>query len=72
MSLSRQRGPRLYDVESAAHELGISKRKVWTLISANRLRTVWLDGRRLVPAGALDEFVESLPTLQPDMRGVSA
>lgn len=52
---------RLYPVEDAAFELGISDRKCWTLIYAGRLRTKRLDGRRLVPADALDEFVASLP-----------
>lgn len=72
VSLPQQRGPRLYPVAAAAHELGVSERKVWTLISAERLRTVWLDGRRLVPADALDEFVAALPAAQPDMHAVSA
>lgn len=57
---------RLYPVESAAYELGISPRKTWTLIDSGRLRTVWLDGRRLVPAEALDEFVSNLPTIKPE------
>lgn len=70
--LPQQHGPRLYPVAAAAHELGISERKVWTLILGERLRTVWLDGRRLVPAAALDEFVAGLPDAKPDMHVVTA
>lgn len=66
------RGPRLYPVVAAAHELGVSERKIWTLIKGARLRTVWLDGRRLVPAEALDEFVATLPDVQPDTQAVAA
>lgn len=64
--------PLLYPVEGAAAVLGVSPRKVWTLIYADRLRTVWLDGRRLVPADALREFVAGLPTQKPDLTAVSA
>lgn len=60
----QQRGPRLYPVAGAAHELGVSERKVWTLLESNRLRSVMLDGRRLVPADALDEFVANLTPVQ--------
>jgi hypothetical protein len=56
----QSRGPRLYSVISAAHELGVSERKIWTLLAAGRLRSVLLDGRRLIPAGSLDEFVSTL------------
>lgn len=55
---------RLYPVEAAAFELGISARKTWTLIYDGRLRTKMLDGRRLVPADALDEFVATLPDVE--------
>lgn len=51
---------RLYAVPDAAYELGISTRKCWTLVYSDRLATVWLDGRRLVTAEALDAFVATL------------
>lgn len=60
VDLPAGRGPRLYTVAAAAHELGVSERKVWTLLGANRLRSVLLDGRRLIPATVLDEFVAAL------------
>lgn len=56
---------RLYPVPDAAHELGISTRKCWTLVYAGRLPTVWLDGRRMVTGSALDEFVATLPDEKP-------
>lgn len=52
---------RLYPVDDAAYELGVSSRKTWTLIYDGRLGTKILDGRRLVPASVLDEFVALLP-----------
>jgi hypothetical protein len=58
---------RLYPVPDAAYELGISTRKCWTLVYAGRLPTVWLDGRRVVTADALDEFVANLPDMKPEM-----
>lgn len=53
---------RLYPVNDAAVLLGISPRKTWELIYAvpTRLETVELDGRRLVPAEVIDEFVGNL------------
>lgn len=57
---------RLYPVKDAAFQLGISERKAWTLVDTERLRTVWIDGRRLVPAAVLDEFVANLPTVKPE------
>lgn len=51
----------LYPVNEAAHRLGVTPRKVWTLIRAKRIRTKRLDGRRLIPADALAEFIAALP-----------
>jgi excisionase family DNA binding protein len=51
----------LYPVNEAAHRLGITPRKVWTLIRDKRIRTKRLDGRRLIPADALAEFIAGLP-----------
>ncbi|MCX4474847.1 helix-turn-helix domain-containing protein [Micromonospora sp. NBC_01655] len=51
----------LYPVNDVAYRLGVTPRKVWMLISKNRIRTKRLDGRRLVPADALAEFIANLP-----------
>lgn len=51
----------LYPVNEVAYRLGITPRKVWLLISDGRIRTKRLDGRRLVPADALAEFIAGLP-----------
>lgn len=58
---------RLYPVPDAAYQLGISTRKCWALIYKGRLTTKWLDGRRVVPADVLDEFVAGLPNTKPEM-----
>lgn len=52
----------LYPVNDAAHRLGVTPRKVWSLIKEDRIRTIKLDGRRLVPADALAEFIANLPS----------
>ncbi|WP_307962377.1 hypothetical protein [Salinispora arenicola] len=48
-------------MNEVAYRLGITARKVWMLISEGRIRTKRLDGRRLVPADALAEFIAGLP-----------
>lgn len=60
---------RLYPVPDAAYELGISTRTCWKLVYSDRLATVWLDGRRMVTAEALDTFVATLSAVKP---GVAA
>lgn len=55
----------LYPVPDAAYVLGISTRKCWGLVYDGRLPTVWLDGRRMVTAAALDEFVAGLTGEKP-------
>lgn len=51
----------LYPVNEVAYRLGVTERKVWGLIAEGRLRSVRLDGRRLVPAAALRDFIAALP-----------
>lgn len=51
----------LYPVNDAAYRLGITPRKLWSIVGADRIRTVKLDGRRLIPADALAEFIAALP-----------
>ena len=51
----------LYPVSEVAYRLGVTPRKVWQLIASGRLRSVKLDGRRLIPATALQDFIAALP-----------
>lgn len=52
----------LYPVNDAAYRLGITPRKLWMLIEAKRIPTKRLDGRRLIPADALADFIANLPS----------
>jgi len=51
----------IYPVADVAILLGVSTRKVWTLIDQGRLKTLKLDGRRLVPHDEVMAFRDSLP-----------
>src|SRR5690606_14810976 len=51
----------LYPVSEVVYRLGVTERKVRALIEEGRLRSVRLDGRRLVPAAALRDFIAALP-----------
>lgn len=62
----------LYPVNDAAYRLGISARKLWTLIYSGRIKTKRLDGRQLIPAEALAEFVDSLPEYEPGEKAEAA
>ena len=48
---------RLYDVGEAASALGIQRSKLYGLIAAGELRSVKVGRRRLIPAGAVAEFI---------------
>jgi excisionase family DNA binding protein len=48
--------PLLLDVESAAQRLGISRSTLYELIRSDKLRTVTIGTRRLVPLAALGEL----------------
>ena len=50
----------LYSVDEAAVALRLSKSVLYELIWSGRLRTVKAGRRRLVPVGALAEYVASL------------
>lgn len=54
--------PRLVDVPAAAQSLGLAESTVWELVSSERLGSVKVGRRRLVPVAALDEYVERLRT----------
>jgi excisionase family DNA binding protein len=48
----------VYSVAEAAVVLGISRTKMFGLLEEGRVRTVRVGRRRLVPAAAIDEFLE--------------
>lgn len=52
--------PRLLSVKAAAKALGLAERAVWELIGAERLRSLKVGRRRLIPVAALDECVAQL------------
>jgi len=56
----------LYPVSEAAHRLGVTPRKIYFLMSEGRIPSVRLDGRRLIPAKALADFIAQLPCCTPD------
>jgi excisionase family DNA binding protein len=48
--------------DEAAEVLGVGKSTIYDLLRANRLRSVKIGRRRLIPVGACEEFLNSLPT----------
>lgn len=50
----------LYSIEAAAEQLSIGKSTLEELIRDDVIETVTIRRRRLVPAAALDEYVERL------------
>jgi excisionase family DNA binding protein len=46
-----------YRVNDAAAVLGVCRASIYNLIAANRLRSVMVAGRRLIPADALGELL---------------
>lgn len=54
---SREEPRRAVSVAEAASELGLSRSTIYNLISSDRLPSLHLGGRRLVPTWALEEFV---------------
>ncbi len=50
----------LYKVGEAASALGLSRAKVYELISSGALRAVRIDGARRIKAADLEAFVASL------------
>lgn len=55
-----------YPVNDVAVLLGISARKVWTLIYDGKLPTIWIEGRRLVRADDLQTYIESRTEEKPE------
>lgn len=60
MKNSDKSPPILYGVREAARLLSVSQTTVRTLCTTGRLMSVRLDHRVLIPAIALDEFVDGL------------
>jgi hypothetical protein len=56
--------PLLNTVRRTSARLDISESRCWALIKEGRLRSVRLDGRRLVPTSAIKEFVAGLEASQ--------
>ena len=51
---------RLLPVEAVMAQLGVGRSTVFQLLSSNRLRSVKIGRRRLVPQAAVDELVANL------------
>jgi excisionase family DNA binding protein len=57
---AREAGPdRLLSVEEAAERLGLGRSATYGLLAAGRLRSFRVGRRRLVPASAVDAFIEA-------------
>ena len=52
--------PILYTPEQVADALGVSRSKVYMLLSSGELRSVRIGGSRRIPVDAIDEFVRDL------------
>ncbi len=50
----------MVSVPEAAHRLGLGQTKVKKLIASGELRSVLVEGRRLVPVSAITAYVEEL------------
>lgn len=49
--------PRAYTVQAFCKAFGVSRSFVYTLISDNKLRSVRVAGRRLIPADAAEALI---------------
>lgn len=52
--------PMLYSVAQTAEATGLGRTKVYELMASGQLTAVKVGNRRLIPAGALREFVDGL------------
>jgi excisionase family DNA binding protein len=50
----------LYPVNDAAKTLGVGRTTLFKLIASGDIETVTIGSRRLVPVGALENFIERL------------
>ena len=56
---------RFYRVRELVDTLGISKGKVWALIKDGTLKAIRLEGVVLIPAGALDAYLDRAEPWRP-------
>jgi excisionase family DNA binding protein len=54
--------PRLLSIEQARFELGISRTTLYELIGTEKLKSVKIGRRRVIPSQAIDEFIARLST----------
>jgi len=54
------RPPLAFDTNEAARQLGVSRSTLYCLLQSGELASVRIGRRRLVPAVALDEYLERL------------
>lgn len=47
-----------FNVNEACHAIGVGRTKIYELINSGRLRSFRLDGRTLIRADVLREFIE--------------
>jgi excisionase family DNA binding protein len=52
--------PRLLAIKQAIYELGISRTAFYELVADEKLKTVKIERRRLVPLEAIEEFIAGL------------
>lgn len=57
--------PRLVTVKNAAVILGLTNFAVYKLIKAEKIECRYIEGRKMIPVEALDEFIAGLPTERP-------
>ena len=57
-----------HSMDDAARLLGVSRRQVYRLLAAGRLRTVTLGRRRVVPQAALEELLGTTPASAEETR----
>ena len=54
--------PRLLSITQAYQILGLSRTSLYSLLASDRIRSVTVGRRRLVPREAIDEYIAGLPT----------
>ena len=61
--------PAFIRTKDLAEMLGISRGKAHELVASARVRSVWLDGARLIPVDEARAFAEKLKTAEPAPAG---
>jgi excisionase family DNA binding protein len=52
--------PRLFSINQAASHLGIGRTATYALLKTGRLKSITIGRRRLIPADAIDAFINGL------------